>query len=224
MISVYIFIIVVFQIYIALGEDNDVGAKSNIHDPKHHRIRCGGLHHASMARPCSHNDTICGHWESKWWLPHACTYQDITSEEARQCMGNRTIACIGDSQIRDLCVRIAYFLMGVNATRHELAFEKFDYTEMDRIGTIIEDYPFWENNVPPHNHNGYVMPEKSYAAKNNWTFQVQIWSLFRKLYVDDQAVDILKNKMVNEKNNVRPAGNILLFLCQSPLGDQSIEF
>ena len=34
--------------------------------------------------------------------------------EARKCVGNRTLAFIGDSQIRDLAVGVAFLLMGVD--------------------------------------------------------------------------------------------------------------
>lgn len=187
-----------------------LGLSDKHQDSKHRRHqRCGGLNHAHLTRPCLHNDTMCGHWTGKWWNPHSCAYQNITSEEARRCVGNRTIACVGDSQIRDLCVRIAYFLMGINASVDMHPVDKFDALEMVKIGSVIGDYPFWKKNVPGNNFNGYVFPKQSLSLQNNWDFQVQVWSLYRKFFVDEQVIDVLTNRVADVSKNVRPIDFVL---------------
>ena len=50
----------------------------------------------------------------RFWVPIGCEYDDVSPEEARRCVGNRTLAFIGDSQIRDLAVGVAFLLMGVD--------------------------------------------------------------------------------------------------------------
>lgn len=39
-----------------------------------------------------------------------CRYREITSAEARQCMGNHTLAFIGDSMIRNFGLSVSLFL------------------------------------------------------------------------------------------------------------------
>lgn len=171
---------------------------------------CGGPGHSAMTRPCSNNDTDCGTWGfadlghgvnySRWWTPHECHYREVTPENARKCLGNRTIACIGDSQIRDICQAVVSLLLGKNYSGET----KFDYNDMDVDGTIIPDFPFWSKNVPPHNHNGYIFPKpfnNSYAS-HKW--QVQMWSLFRREFMQGgQARDVISHRMVNEKLDIR---------------------
>lgn len=50
----------------------------------------------------------------RFWTPIGCEYDDVTPVEARKCMGNRTLAFIGDSQIRDLAVGVAFLLLGID--------------------------------------------------------------------------------------------------------------
>lgn len=86
----------------------------SINSKKNGIPRCGGLDHAALTRPCALNDTYCGEWNmtTRYWSPLGCQYQDITREQAIQCIGNRSLAFIGDSQIRSLGVSLAYFLLG----------------------------------------------------------------------------------------------------------------
>ena len=67
--------------------------------------RCGGIDHSQLLRPCANNDEVCGSWNiqqdatgrvtKREWKPRGCVYQDISSEQARKCLGNRTLAFIG---------------------------------------------------------------------------------------------------------------------------------
>jgi hypothetical protein len=171
------------------------------------RVRCGGLNHSNLTRPCIENDTFCGLWNGRFWHPLGCKYRDITSEQAQKCIGNRTIACVGDSQIRDTCIGILYLLLNRNATLETMLTGKYDYHDMDDIGTIIEDYDFWERNVPPHNHNGYIYPKLSLNLNVSW--QIQQWSLYRREFLEGQVEQILQNKMVNASRKIRPIDFVL---------------
>jgi hypothetical protein len=186
---------------------------------------CGGPGHATLTRPCASNDTDCGTWSYTtvdtsthtninkpvwWWTPHACHYRDVSPENARKCMGNRTIACIGDSMVRDICQAVVSLLLG----RNHSGDDKFDYEDMNIDGMIIPDFPFWSKNVPPHNHNGYIFP-KPFDAKYsqptqpsgsagpdagvvNHHWQLQMWSLYRREFMQNgQARDIIEQHMVS---------------------------
>ena len=102
--------------------------KYNLHKKDVHSLHrhCGGHNHANLTRPCRNNDTDCGFWVDKWWHPHGCSYRHVTSENARKCVGNRTLACIGDSQIRDICQAVVDLLLGKYDTKDTLKTGKFE--------------------------------------------------------------------------------------------------
>lgn len=164
--------------------------------------RCGGLNHGTLTRPCSYNDTYCGDWDipKRVFIPLGCHYEEITGAMARQCIGNKTIAFIGDSQVRDLAIGLAFLLSDVTAS--ESPSEKFDYKHsLGTNGTKIEDFPFWSHNVPGHNFNGYVFPQAERANKEGWKWQVQVWNLFRNEFIQsDQVDDVLSNKKLIDAN------------------------
>ena len=131
-----------------------------------HVRRCGGKTHSSH-RVCSRNDTMCGEWHGRFWHPIGCRYEDMSPAKAARCLGNRTLAFIGDSQIRDLAIGVTYFLLGV-FTLDTAPENKFDgHHEPTDHGTRIEDFSFWMRNIPPHNHNGYVFPRADIALARN---------------------------------------------------------
>ena len=165
---------------------------------------CGGHNHANLTRPCRNNDTDCGFWVDKWWHPYGCSYRHVTSENARKCVGNRTLACIGDSQIRDICQAVVDLLLGKYDTKDTLRTGKFDYHHMDDDGTIIDDVSWWEKNVPPHNHNGYIYPKPFNNTYKEHHWQLQMWSLFRLEFIHKQAKDVMFNKMINKTQDIRP--------------------
>eukprot|EP01035_Chromulina_nebulosa_P016983 gene16983-22480_t len=186
------------------GANNNHPSITSDHHSKHSHRRCGGLKHAQLTRPCHNNDTDCGRWHGRYWKPYGCFYQDISSEQARKCLGNRTLAFIGDSQIRDLSVGVVHLLMGQSLkTASE---DKFDYKgNLSSDGTRIEEIPFWKNNVPPHNYNGYVFPKKELAEANGYQWQIQQWSLYANLFIDGQVNDILdNNKLIQHNPLLRP--------------------
>jgi len=121
---------------------------------------------------------------------------------ARRCVGNKTIAFIGDSQTRDLAIGLAFLLSDVTA--RESPAEKFDYKHsLGTNGTKIEDFKFWKNNVPGHNFNGYIFPQPNRAKKEGWTWQVQVWNLFRNEFIQSgQVEDVLSNKKLVDANSL----------------------
>jgi hypothetical protein len=70
------------------------------------------------------NDTYCGDWFGRRFRPIGCEPRDITSEQARLCLKNKTLSFIGDSQIRDLGVAVGLFLLG--ETVETASDKKFD--------------------------------------------------------------------------------------------------
>ena len=194
----------IFTIYIFL-----LGSTIAAQEQRRH---CGGLDHSTLTRPCRNNDTDCGQWNDKWWNPYNCHYRDVTPDHARKCIGNRTLACIGDSQIRDTCLALVYLLLGIFNEKDTMLMGKFDRrsSDMDNYGTIIDDVPFWKLNVPPHNHNGYIFPKPFNSSFTEHKWQLQMWSLFRREFMyGGQAVDIIKNRMVNATQNLRPIDFVL---------------
>lgn len=174
-------------------------------EPKLKTPRCGSKRHASLTRPCPSNDTDCGEWKGRFFQPYSCHYEDISVEKATKCFGNRTIACIGDSMTRDLCIGVVYFLLGIFDL--ETAPEtKFDgHHDMGTHGDRIEDFDFWMRNVPPHNYNGYVYPKRNVSKALNIQWQFQIWNLYTGQYQENgQIEDVLTNKMATIGRGMRP--------------------
>jgi hypothetical protein len=175
------------------------------------RSHCGGADHAALTRPCRNNDTDCGVWNDRWWNPHNCHYREVTPEHARQCIGNRTIACIGDSMIRDTCQAVVFLLLGKYSTKETLQTGKFPYEDMDIDGTIIQDFSFWKDNVPPHNHNGYIFPKPFNDTYKEHKWQLQMWSLFRREFLyKQQHVQIMENYMADKMPGLRPIDFLLM--------------
>ena len=171
----------------------------------HSHTRCGGKGHAHRTRPCPNNDTYCGEWKGRFWQPLGCKYELISPEKAATCIGNRTIAFIGDSQIRDLCVGLVYYLLGIY-TLDTAPDTKFDrHLDISDISDRIENFDFWKENVPPHNYNGNIFPQRNVSAQRGIQWQIQMWSLYTgKFFENGQIEDILTNRMAKLGRGLRP--------------------
>eukprot|EP00607_Mallomonas_marina_P005170 CAMPEP_0182429602 /NCGR_PEP_ID=MMETSP1167-20130531/31472_1 /TAXON_ID=2988 /ORGANISM="Mallomonas Sp, Strain CCMP3275" /LENGTH=262 /DNA_ID=CAMNT_0024613521 /DNA_START=52 /DNA_END=837 /DNA_ORIENTATION=- len=122
---------------------------------------------------------------------------------ARKCLGNRTLAFIGDSQIRDLSVGVAYLLLGQDVMSS--SEDKFDSKhKLEWNATKIQDFHFWKNNVPGHNYNGHIFPLPEVAATHHYQWQVQTWSLYMYTFLENQVDDVLTNKVVKYNKLLRP--------------------
>ena len=76
-------------------------------------------------------------------------------------MGNRTLACIGDSMIRNMCMGVGFFLSDhTPETEGDLSFDE---------KAKLEGYG-WTRSTKIE--NGYILPNKEDAAKNNWQWQL----------------------------------------------------
>jgi len=168
--------------------------------------RCGSLDHAQMSRPCPQNDTYCGEWnDANFFVPLNCVYEDITGAKARKCLGNRTLAFIGDSMIRDICIGVVNLLSDVELSPL-VANTKFDHERLNmknnKMSQRIDDFKGWRHNVPGHNFNGHIFPIPGSSPPYEW--QVQMWSLYRNEFVDGQVDDVLSNyKLMVENKNLR---------------------
>lgn len=175
------------------------GGEAFHHGKSRNSTRCPSRH---MSRICPQGDTVCGHWKNDYWHPLGCHYQDITGEDARKCLGNRTLAFIGDSQIRDISIGVAFLLMGETiASSPRIKFDH--YSNLSANSTLIPHFDIWKNNVPPHNGNGYIFPKPDDAAKHGWQWQVQTWSLFRNEFISHQVNDVLNNRMSSQFSQLR---------------------
>ena len=171
--------------------------------PKPPRRRCGGPDHVALTRPCLMNDSYCGEWNSrKMFHPLSCDYEDISGAQARKCLGSRTIAFIGDSMIRDICIGVVNLLSGIEVP-FEMSETKFDHERLNtetNISLRIADFKNWKHNVPAHNYNGHIFP---IPGKTKYDWQVQMWSLYRNEFIDGgQVDDILSNKLMIENKDL----------------------
>ena len=89
---------------------------------------------------CYRNNSYCGDWNvtQRTFRPAVnsntnvydddqCQLRLFTPAEARKCLGNRTLAFMGDSMIRDLATGISLFLQGM--TVEESLDIKFDHQD-----------------------------------------------------------------------------------------------
>ena len=152
------------------------------------------------ARPCANNDTYCGNWFGRQYTPNNCKYREITNEQARMCVGERTIACLGDSIIRDMCVGLAMYLAGekVEEGSEEQYHKILDnhqtrYMNSTKIGWVRS----WKANRP--GHNAFVFPKVNEATgPSPFKWQVQVWEQQRNPLVVAHAEDILSGKVRKE--------------------------
>ena len=169
---------------------------------RHRKRRCGGKDHASLTRPCMSNDTLCGEWHGETFEPFNCHYEQLTGAQARKCLGNRTLAFIGDSMIRDIFMGVVNFLSDTELDS-KTANTKFDHERLNLGNNVtqrIRDFKMWKNNVPAHNYNGHIYPIPAKAAALGYEFQIQMWSLYRNEFVDHQVDDVLSNYKLMVEN------------------------
>lgn len=197
-------------IVVAIEEKKHLGGgnTAKLHDAdfnRHKTPRCGSKKHASLTRPCRSNDTDCGEWKGRFFQPYNCHYEDISVEKATKCLKNRTIACIGDSMTRDICIGLTNFLLGV-FTLENAPETKFDgHHNMIEHGDIIEDFDFWMRNVPPDSYNGFFYPKRNVSKALNIQWQVQIWSgMYTAQFLENgQIEDVLNNRMATLGRGLR---------------------
>lgn len=129
-----------------VGAHNGTNATTHHHDKAkrdvHHLLQyrtnstpsCVFTKDSHQKPRCVNNDTYCGDWTGRKWNSIGCKYREITSEQARKCMKGRTIACLGDSQIRDLCAGLGFFLAG--QTVENASDAKYDKNGLKSLGTM----------------------------------------------------------------------------------------
>jgi len=147
--------------------------------------------------PCSKNDTYCGDWKERVYIPNNCRYRSFTAEQARKCVGNRTIAFAGDSIIRDIGIGLAMFLSGEKV--EEGLDYKFDkkaeihthWTNATKIGS----FKSWKFNKD--NYNGLLFPKVENQSMH-FEWQIQIWELHCNRYIHDNLEKVFANKMIKE--------------------------
>lgn len=86
-------------------------------------LRYCNFHSSPPVLPkCLLNNTYCGDWsiQNRSFHPakavdtnqSECSFRLFTPQEARQCLGKRTLVFVGDSQNRDLSIAVGLFLQG----------------------------------------------------------------------------------------------------------------
>lgn len=168
----------------------------------HSKRRCGDLDHAKLTRPCSQNDTHCGDWSERFFHPPNCVYQDITTDQARQCLGNRTIAFIGDSIIRDIALGLSNLLAG----KYDLQTApdvKFDHHNVENRRKVdpIPQIKHWKERPEGY---GFILPREISAKKHSFHWQIQYWSLYDAHFLEKgELFEILNNSMAQHVQNLR---------------------
>jgi hypothetical protein len=142
-------------------------------------------------RECANNDTYCGEWKGRQWNPTGCRYRDITVADARKCMSNRTLACIGDTMIRNLCMAAGFFLSGKTEDMEEsTSFDK----KVEKEGTG------WTRSTKLE--HVWILPNEEDKVKNDWNWQVQVWELHSNSLIREGRVEaVLSNKMPEKLPN-----------------------
>jgi hypothetical protein len=163
--------------------------------------RCGETREAAYARPCANGDKMCGHWENRYFKPTACHYDDISPEQARQCLGSRSLAFIGDNHMRDIAYAVAAFLQG--ETLDTALGEKLEHThKIENNGTVIPDFSTWPFDSTPN--NGYIFPQEKIGKRLGYKWQIQYWAVYRKKTFQEQGLDILRNEMPRAWASLKP--------------------
>lgn len=152
---------------------------------------------------CTHNDTYCGEWTDKKWNPVGCKYREFSGEDARKCLGNRTIGCIGDSQMRHLCNGLVYILYDMTIEDEfvdpTLNHNLFDYVSGDMFENV-------DKVMFPDTYRA-VAPKKFIQEFNDYTWQVQIWNIFNQTLTNRHIHEMFENKYLNA-NKLPSAVNI----------------
>mmetsp|Transcript_15768 Transcript_15768/g.21668 ORF Transcript_15768/g.21668 Transcript_15768/m.21668 type:complete len:337 (+) Transcript_15768:84-1094(+) len=153
-------------------------------------------------RSCIQNDTYCGDWKGRIFIPYGeCPYRQITSEQARQCVGNRTLLFTGDSQMRDLGHAVGLFLQGQPS--QENLDDKFNKHTRSiwNVCTKIGYFPSW-GQKNRGNVNGYLFPKRELLeVYPMWNWQVQVWEIFSNKMVESGTLqNVLSNEMMKENN------------------------
>jgi hypothetical protein len=142
---------------------------------------------------CSRNDTYCGEWQGREWHPTGCRYRDISSEQARTCVGNRTLAFIGDSMIRNLGMGVAFFLSG----------QTVDSESETSVDERLKNGTRWLNATYLPEENLYLFPNPANKATHNWDWQVQLWYLATNGGIREGGVErVLTNKASKEMKEI----------------------
>jgi len=162
---------------------------------------------------CIHNDSLCGVWHNRSWHPLSCAYRKISAQDARKCLGNRTLAFIGDSMVRDFGTGVAHFLSGMSTqTASDEKNDKAGVKTLPGRGFHIGLIDMWSpfNVKQDENFNGFVFPtpalKKSEPSSYSW--QVQIWEMYSRGKGDKIGPgrsttlidDVLNNRLAGDPN------------------------
>jgi hypothetical protein len=182
--------------------------------------------------PCKSNDTYCGDWNERVYTPNNCRYRDVTPEQARKCVGNRTLAFIGDTIIRDIGVGVALFLSGERVeTAPDVKFErrKYEKEEHWKYASVIGKFKSWKSNregynglLFPHAHDTWDGKESTESTESteghssennhssnhssnhsNYEWQVQVWHLDCNDLLLPNIHSVLSNKVARENPHLR---------------------
>lgn len=142
---------------------------------------------------CDRDNTHCGEWDvqTRTFYPNHCAYRDISLPKARQCLANRVIGCVGDSQIRDLCMGLAMFLFGTS--KYELPREKLekrahrDYLNISIISVANKQ-------IPEEHGRAIIIPslDTPYDKVGN-SWQIQIWDMAHVISLERFIPPVLNN-------------------------------
>ena len=170
-------------------------------------LKVSGVKKYECADPCDQNNDHCGFWdlECRIWYPNGCQHRLISPKEARQCIGNRTLSFIGDSQMRDLGVAAGFFLSGISLNESVLNKKFNRAVDIENLSQgyghriiNIDLWPFFNRKTLAH----FLFQGKEDSTAQLW--QIQVFELYLKSLNENLARDIFWNRLTNA--NISPAG------------------
>ena len=179
------------------------------------------LHSSPPLMPkCYLNNSYCGDWNvtNRTFIPAVnpnthlydkdqCQLRLFTPAEARQCIGNRTLAFMGDSMIRDLTTGIGLFLQGM--TVEESLDIKFDHQDKFALDGWIDMIPYLEMwgvdqgagwVFPSSNRSHFTAVTNRTPDADHYNFQIQFWALYNNDYLYSRVGTSKKNHLTDVLN------------------------
>lgn len=158
------------------------------HSPKQSKdiLQYCNFHSSPPVLPkCFLNNTYCGDWsiQNRTFHPakalntnHSeCSFRLFTSQEARQCLRNRTLVFVGDSQNRDLSIAIGLFLQDRTVEesydhKYESPYKAFIGKFQDELDGLFEPINDLEKWGPLGSRVSMVFPATYQTSKHRWNF------------------------------------------------------
>lgn len=155
---------------------------------------------------CLLNNTYCGDWsiQNRTFHPakafgtnqSECSFRLFTPQEARQCVGKRTLVFLGDSQNRDLSIAIGLFLQGRTVEesydhKYEGPFQAFRGRFQDELDGLYEPINDLEKWGPLGSRLSWILPATNQTLNHRWKFLIEhnVTSKYNKYRNESSSYD-----------------------------------